>query len=110
MHIFPLSVKSIKFGQGVVYHHGDVVVINNNITPDFAEICEILPVGSPVFICKQLLAECFNYHMHAYEVTRSETQIVIKLTHLLDHHTHSLYSIDTHGTLYFSLKYHIMET
>ena len=113
MHKFALRIKSIKFGQGVVYHHGDVVVINNNITLDFAEICEILLVGStkvPVFICKKLLTERFNYHMHAYKVTRSETHIVIKLTHLLDHHTYSLYSIDTHGTLYISLKYHIMET
>jgi len=93
-----------KFGQGVVYLHGDVVVINNNTTPDFAEFCEILLVGStkiPVFICKQLLTECFNHHMHAYEVTRSETHIVIKLTHLVDHHTLSLYSIDTHAPCTF---------
>ena len=67
---------------------------NNKVTTfTIAEICEFLLVGStnPVFACKQLLTECFIRHMHAYEVTRSETH----LSSLISTITHTLYTAMT---------------
>ena len=60
-----------------------------------------------VFLCKEIVTQCFNEHYHSYEVNKSDKWMAVKQTDIIDHHTLSLYYVNN---LYFiPLKYHIIE-
>lgn len=95
-----------------MYKPSSIIVVQSNLTPTFAEIVDILLVGDAntcIFLCKEIINQCFNEHYHSYEVLKSDNWMAVKQTDLVDHHILSLYHIDTADIYYIPLKYHIME-
>ena len=119
MHVlltmYILSVHSVKWVElaGTTYRPGGVVVISSTLMPSFALIMDVLLLGTDsvcMFICRKYTTQCFNSHLHAYEVVESEEQIVVEQNNLQDYHVLSQFKLDTHDdVLFISMKYHIIE-
>ena len=98
-----------------MYKPGAIVLLENHLLPEFAEITDIIvyDVDHCLFVCHPFITNCFVCHFHSFEVQDSEQSAVkfIKQTELADHHTLGLYSLPSRShSKFVPLKYHVIES
>ena len=97
--------------NGTVYSSGSVVVLKNELLPEFGVIVDIIVFGVDIYyiVYKKLVTECFEQHFHSFKVFNPSSMQygICKNTELLDHHILHNYNISSNS--YVSLKYHLME-
>ena len=86
-------------GEGVVidYIHDEYV---------FGMIEKVFIVGGQVYLyCNKVITECYDRHVHAYEICLTEQKMLLQIENLLDYHPLAIYEVnDQH---YIVLRYHI---
>ena len=65
------------------------MVTQSGLMPSFAKIIDILfllPERTAIFMCEKYRTNCFNYHLHSYEVMPSKELLIVKQSDLVDYH------------------------
>ena len=74
--------------NGTVYSSGSVVVLKNELLPEFGVIVDIIVFGVDIYyiVYKKLVTECFEQHFHSFKVFNHMQYGICKNTELLDQH------------------------
>jgi hypothetical protein len=97
-----------------MYKPGAILVLSNELLPEFGEIQNILVYNTShcLFMCKLYVTNCFNPHFHSYEVYPIDPARTTFTTqsNLFDYHVVAMHSLSSFPHFKFvTLKYHLLE-
>ena len=98
---------------GTRYSHGNVVVIDTDLVPEFGIIEDIIvdALMCYYFVLEKLHTVCFSNHYHSFEVIKHVPKefFICKPSDLFDHAVLGLYHIPQCHSLFVCLKYYLVE-